>query len=93
MFTEKFNSVINVSFPGQWGGWVKSSALIIFARQQSLAKLLDGEHYESFHLIGGGTYPLILAFKIMLGPKLVISLTLLSTTDNLETHLESSSGL
>lgn len=53
MFTEKLNSVINVSFPGQWGGgWVKSSALITFARQQSLAKLLDGEHYESFHLIG-----------------------------------------
>lgn len=52
MFTEKLNSVINVSFAGQWGGWVKSSALKIFARQQSLAKQLDGEHYGSVHLTG-----------------------------------------
>lgn len=54
MFTEKLSSVINVSLAGQWGegGWVKSSALKIFARQQSLAELLDGEHYGSVHLTG-----------------------------------------
>lgn len=93
MFTEKLSSVINVLFAGQCGGGGMGE---IFNPQNicEAAKLSKTTGWRTLWLSSfdwGG--PLILAFPMEQGANPVISLTLLSTTDKVETHLGSSSGL